>query len=100
MARSKATALQESRERGTPLLGSSIGPAAARELFLEANIAGEEALLAKLVDWPPPTRPAGLTTVCTAEPATPAALPALRRLGTPLGTTGRFPGHFRAQDPG
>jgi hypothetical protein len=37
--------------------------------------------------------------VLTAEPATFAAFPACRRLGTPLGTTGRVPGQFRAQDP-
>jgi hypothetical protein len=52
MAKSKTTALQEARERGMQLLGSCIGPTAVREHFLEAEIAAEEALLAKLVDLP------------------------------------------------
>jgi hypothetical protein len=52
MAKSKTTALQEARERGMQLLGSCIGPIAVREHFLEAEIAAEEALLAKLVDLP------------------------------------------------
>jgi hypothetical protein len=46
MANSKTTALQVARERGMQLLGSCIGPTAARERFLEAKIAAEEALLA------------------------------------------------------
>ncbi|GFZ44347.1 hypothetical protein JCM24511_02069 [Saitozyma sp. JCM 24511] len=49
---SKMSALQESREQGMQLLGSCIGPTAVRERFLEAQVAGEEALLAKLVDLP------------------------------------------------
>jgi hypothetical protein len=52
MVKSKATALQEARETGLQLLGRCIGPTAVRERFLEATIAGEEALLAKLVDLP------------------------------------------------
>jgi hypothetical protein len=48
----KTTALQEARETGLQLLGSCIGPTAARERFLEAKIAAEESLLAKLVDMP------------------------------------------------
>jgi hypothetical protein len=35
----------------------------------------------------------------TAEPPTPIAIPAFRRLGAPLGTSGRDPGQFRAPDP-
>jgi hypothetical protein len=95
VAKSKTTALQEAREPRLQLLGSSIGPAAVRERFLEVKIAAEEALLAKPVDLRPPGPP----TVCAAEPATPAAFSALRRLAAPLGTTGRVPGQFRAQDP-
>jgi hypothetical protein len=52
MAKSKTAALQEARGTGLQLLGSCIGPTAVRERFLEAKIAGEEALLAKLVDLP------------------------------------------------
>jgi hypothetical protein len=52
MAKSKTTALQEARETGLQLLGSSIVPTEARERFLEATIAAEEALVAKLVDLP------------------------------------------------
>jgi hypothetical protein len=52
MAKSKTTALEEARETGLQLLGSCIGPTAARERFLEAKIAAEESLLAKLVDLP------------------------------------------------
>lgn len=52
MAKSKTTTLQEARETGLQLLGSCIGPTAARERFLEAKIVAEEALLAKLVDLP------------------------------------------------
>ncbi|GFZ46026.1 hypothetical protein JCM24511_03760 [Saitozyma sp. JCM 24511] len=51
-AKSKTTALQETRETGLQLLGSCIGPTAARECFLEAKIIAEEALLAKQVDLP------------------------------------------------
>jgi hypothetical protein len=52
MVKSKTTTLQEARETGLQLLGSCIGPTAARERFLEAKIIAEEALLAKLVDLP------------------------------------------------
>ena len=48
--KSKATALQEARETGLQLVGSCAGPRAARERFLEANIAPEETLPATLVD--------------------------------------------------
>jgi hypothetical protein len=52
MVKSKTTALQEARETGLQLLGSYVGPTAARERFLEAKIIAEEALLAKLVNLP------------------------------------------------
>jgi hypothetical protein len=94
MAKSRAVTLQDARERGMQLLGSCIGPTAVWEIFLEDTIAAEEALLARLVNCPPHP-----PTVSTAEPVTPAAFPALRRLRTPLGTTGRVPGQFREQDP-
>jgi hypothetical protein len=37
--------------------------------------------------------------VSTAEPATPAAIPSLKRLGASLGTTGLVSGRIRAEDP-
>ncbi|GFZ48405.1 hypothetical protein JCM24511_06153 [Saitozyma sp. JCM 24511] len=52
IAKSKTTPLQAAKERGMQLLGSCIGPTAAREHFLEAKVAAEEALLGKLVDLP------------------------------------------------
>jgi hypothetical protein len=52
MAKSKTAALQEARETGLQLLGSCVGPTAARDRFFEAKVAAEEALLAKLVDMP------------------------------------------------
>jgi hypothetical protein len=78
MAKSKTTALQEARETRLQLLGSCIGPRAARERFLEAKIAAEEAPACQTGRLASPTRPLGPPTVSTAEPATPAALPALR----------------------
>jgi hypothetical protein len=49
MAKSKMTVLQEERETALRLFGSCTGPTAVRELFLEAKIAAEEALLVKVV---------------------------------------------------
>ena len=52
MAKHKTTASKAARETGLQLLGSYIGPTAVRPCCLEATIAAEEALLAKLVDLP------------------------------------------------
>jgi hypothetical protein len=51
-AKSNTAALQVAKEQGVQLLSSCIGPTAVGERFLEAKLAAEEAVLAKLVDLP------------------------------------------------
>jgi hypothetical protein len=99
MAKSKTTALQEARERGMQLLSSGKGPTVGKRAFpcgkdhRRGNPASQTRRLAA------PALPIGPATMPTAESAPSTAFPAIRRLGTPLGTSGHVPGRFRAQAP-